>query len=103
MDLERLESDRLIVGKHMRMNIKAGRSTCGGGRGGDNGCGCGAGVALKSVSYQHRYTVLPEVDNTSMSSQVPLGPDVLSSPNHVSQLETADPSVELKEKELIGE
>ncbi|KAL6996522.1 hypothetical protein U1Q18_006654 [Sarracenia purpurea var. burkii] len=56
----------------------------------------------KSVSYQHRYTVLPEVDNTFTSSQVPLGPDVLSPPNHVSQLETADPSVEFKEKELIG-
>ncbi|PSS17902.1 Reticulocyte binding protein 2 b like [Actinidia chinensis var. chinensis] len=57
----------------------------------------------RSVRYKHRYSsMLPESDDTFMSSQVSLGHDIFRPPGCISQPETADPDVELQEKELTG-
>ena len=58
----------------------------------------------RSVRYKHRYSsMLPESDETFMSSQVSLGHDTFRPPGCISQPETVDPDVELQEKELTGE
>ena len=58
----------------------------------------------RSVRYKHRYSsMLPESDETFMSSQVPQGQDNFRPPGCISQPETADPDVELQEKEFAGE
>ncbi|PSS07458.1 Ring-infected erythrocyte surface antigen like [Actinidia chinensis var. chinensis] len=57
----------------------------------------------RSVRYKHRYSsMLPESDETFMSSQVPREQDNFRSPGCISQPETADSDVELQEKELAG-
>ncbi|XAR50612.1 hypothetical protein NMG60_11004979 [Bertholletia excelsa] len=60
------------------------------------------GILGKLVSYKHYSSILPESDDTFMSSQETLGQDILSPSNNISQQETADFDVELDEKELIG-
>ncbi|XP_028066428.1 centromere protein C isoform X5 [Camellia sinensis] len=60
------------------------------------------GILGKSVSYKHRYSVLPESDNTFVSSQETMGQDILSPRNYISQPETTDTNAELREKESTG-
>ncbi|XP_052180811.1 centromere protein C isoform X2 [Diospyros lotus] len=61
------------------------------------------GIRGKSASYKHHYSsLLPESDDNFISSQETLRSDILSPPNYISQPETADPDVELEERELAG-